>query len=65
MKQYLLSIYQPEGTPPSTEVLEKIMQNVGAVREEIPYAEADPVVVLAAAGVRPGRACRSGPGRFV
>jgi hypothetical protein len=40
MKQYLLSIYQPEGTPPSPEVLEKIMQDVGAVREEMKAAGA-------------------------
>ena len=40
MKQYLLSIYQPEGTPPSPEVLEKIMQEVGAVREEMKAAGA-------------------------
>ena len=40
MKQYLLSIYQPEGTPPSPEVLEKIMQDVRAVREEMKAAGA-------------------------
>jgi hypothetical protein len=40
MKQYLLSIYQPEGTPPSPEVLTKIMQDVGAVREEMKAAGA-------------------------
>jgi hypothetical protein len=40
MKQYLLSIYQPEGTPPSAEVLEKIMRDVGAVREEMKAAGA-------------------------
>ena len=40
MKQYLLSIYQPEGTPPSPEVLKKIMQDVGAVREEMKAAGA-------------------------
>ena len=40
MKQYLLSIYQPEGTPPSPEVLEKIMRDVGAVREEMKAAGA-------------------------
>ena len=40
MKQYLLSIYQPEGIPPSPEVLEKIMQDVGAVREEMKAAGA-------------------------
>jgi len=40
MKQYLLSIYQPEGTPPSPEVLEEIMRDVGAVREEMKAAGA-------------------------
>ena len=40
MKQYLLSIYQPGGTPPSPEVLKKIMQDVGAVREEMKAAGA-------------------------
>jgi hypothetical protein len=40
MKQYLLGIYQPEGTPPSSEVLEKIMQDVNAVREEMKAAGA-------------------------
>jgi hypothetical protein len=40
MKQYLLSIYQPEGTPPSPGALEKIMQDVGAVREEMKAAGA-------------------------
>ena len=40
MKQYLLSIYQPEGTPPSPEVLEQIMRDVGAVREEMKAAGA-------------------------
>ena len=40
MKQYLLSIYQPEGTPPSPEVLKKIMHDVGAVREEMKAAGA-------------------------
>jgi hypothetical protein len=28
MKQYLLSVYQPEGTPPSPDVLEKIMRDL-------------------------------------
>ena len=35
MKQYLLSVYQPEGTPPPPEALEKIMGNVEAVRQEM------------------------------
>jgi hypothetical protein len=40
MKQYLLSVYQPEGTPPSPEVLGKIMRDVDAVREEMKAAGA-------------------------
>src|SRR4029453_18491913 len=36
MKQYLLSIYYPEGaTPPPPEALKKIMQDVYAVRDEM------------------------------
>ena len=35
MKQYLLSIYQPDGDPPAAEVLEKIAGDVLAVREEM------------------------------
>jgi len=40
MKQYLLSVYQPEGTPPSPEVLEKIMHSVEALRQEMQDAGA-------------------------
>jgi hypothetical protein len=40
MKQYLLSVYQPAGTPPSPEVLEKIMRNVEALRQEMQGAGA-------------------------
>jgi hypothetical protein len=35
MKHYLLSIYQPDGDPPPPDVLEKVMQDVRAVEEEI------------------------------
>jgi len=35
MKNYLLSIYQPDGDPPPTDALEEVMQNVHAVDEEI------------------------------
>jgi hypothetical protein len=35
MKQYLLSVYQPDGPPPPPEVLEKIMRELGVVREEL------------------------------
>ena len=34
MKQYLLSIYQPEGTP-SPEVLEAVMRDLGALNQEM------------------------------
>ena len=35
MKNYLLSVYQPEGTPPPPDVLDKIMQELGIVRDEM------------------------------
>jgi hypothetical protein len=40
MKQYLLSIYQPDGPPPTTVNLERIMRDVGAVRDEMRAADA-------------------------
>ena len=40
MKQYLLSIYQPDGPPPPPEFLEPIMRNVNAVSEEMKAANA-------------------------
>jgi hypothetical protein len=40
MKQYLLSIYQPDGDPPPAEVLEKIMAEVMAVEDEMRAAGA-------------------------
>lgn len=41
MKLYLLSIYQPgDGSPPSPDVLEPIMRNVDAVRNEMKSAGA-------------------------
>ena len=38
MKQYLLSVYQPEGEPPAPQVLDKIMRDVHAVRDEMKAA---------------------------
>lgn len=38
MKQYLLSIYQPDGPPPPPEELSKIMRRVEALREEMKAA---------------------------
>jgi hypothetical protein len=38
MAQYLLSVYQPVGEPPPREVLEPVMRNVQAVREEMQKA---------------------------
>jgi hypothetical protein len=35
MTQYLLSVYQPDGDPPPPEVLEKIIQDVVAVDQEM------------------------------
>ena len=40
MKQYLLSVYQPDGEPPSPPVLEKIMRDVYALRDEMKAAGA-------------------------
>jgi hypothetical protein len=38
MKQYLLSIYQPDGDPPPPEVLEPIMRDVSALGQEMKAA---------------------------
>ena len=35
MKQYLLSIYQPDGPPPAASVLDPIMRDVRALRDEM------------------------------
>ncbi len=40
MKQYLLSIYQPDGDPPPPEVLAKVMRDVDAMIEEMKAAGA-------------------------
>jgi hypothetical protein len=40
MKQYLLSVYQPDGPPPPPEVLGKVMKDVYAVRDEMKAAGA-------------------------
>jgi hypothetical protein len=40
MKQYLLSIYQPDGDPPAAEALAKIASDVQAVQEEMRAAGA-------------------------
>lgn len=40
MKQYLLSIYQPDGDPPPPEMLAAIMRDVEAVREDMRSAGA-------------------------
>src|SRR5438105_3092568 len=40
MKQYLLSIYQPDGDPPPPEVLEPIMRDIDAVNAELKAAGA-------------------------
>lgn len=40
MKQYLLSIYQPEGDPPPPELLEGIMQELDALNQEMKAAGA-------------------------
>ena len=38
MKQYLLSIYQPDGEPPPPDVLAKVMRNVNALSLEMKAA---------------------------
>ncbi len=48
MKQYLLSIYQPDGTP-APDVLEPIMRNLDALNQEMRDAGA----WVFAAGLRP------------
>jgi hypothetical protein len=40
MKQYLLSVYQPDSTPPPPEVLDPIMTQVGKWRDELKAAGA-------------------------
>ena len=40
MKQYLLSVYQPEGDPPSPAVLDKVMGDVDALNRELKAAGA-------------------------
>jgi hypothetical protein len=40
MTHYLLSIYQPDGPPPPPEALTAIMEDVGAVRDEMKAAGA-------------------------
>jgi hypothetical protein len=35
MKQYLLSVYQPDGDPPPADVLEQIMRDVSEVDREL------------------------------
>ena len=40
MKQYLLSIYQPDGPPPPPDVLDKVMRDVNALTKELKAAGA-------------------------
>lgn len=40
MKQYLLSVYQPEGPAPAPEILEGIMRDVDVLRKEMETAGA-------------------------
>jgi hypothetical protein len=40
MKQYLLSLYQPDGDPPPPEVLDPIMSDIDAVIDEMKAAGA-------------------------
>ena len=40
MKQYLLSIYQPDGDPPAPKVLEQVMRDVDTLNQELKAAGA-------------------------
>ena len=40
MKRYLLSVYQPDGDPPASVDLERIMQDVNALNDEMKSAGA-------------------------
>lgn len=40
MKQYLLSVYQPDGDPPPPEVLEPMARELDAIRDELRAAGA-------------------------
>jgi hypothetical protein len=40
MKQYLLSVYQPDGDPPPPEVLDKVMRDLDALNRELRAAGA-------------------------
>ena len=40
MKQYLLSVYQPDGGPPPPEVLDKVMRDLDALNRELRAAGA-------------------------
>jgi hypothetical protein len=40
MRQYLLSVYQPDGDPPPPEILEPIMAELGKLNEEMKQAGA-------------------------
>lgn len=40
MKEYLLNMYQPVGEVPPPEFLEKVMAEIGAIREELEAAGA-------------------------
>jgi len=53
MKQYLLSIYQPDGDAPPPEILEPVMRDLGLLNEELRTAGA---WVFAAAPHPPGTA---------
>jgi hypothetical protein len=40
MKQYLISVYQPDGDPPPPEVLQRVMRDVDAWEQELKAAGA-------------------------
>jgi hypothetical protein len=49
MKQYLLSVYQPEGDPPPPEVLDKVMRDLETINQDMKAAGA----WIFAAGLHP------------
>lgn len=54
MPRFLLSVYQPDGTPPPPDVLGAIMRNVGAVRDEMRAAG----VLVMTVGLAPAAAAK-------
>ena len=54
MRQYLLSVYQPDGEPPAEVDLERIGRELGALNEEIKAAGLHPAATATVVRVRGG-----------